>query len=184
MTNIYLCRAFVWLGHSQLSLPGWQGLPSGHWVRSLSTDRRNHRQLGLHRKFASLFWVCHPPLLGVFSDLPFASELWPGQSGKRKTGQQRQTSCRKILWKHQGTGKSIDSERHMTAPEIRLVLTVGFDPRGYFLGGLNLFRLSDEKLFGFFICIITCYSIAKISMCPLLLLCSVEMVLFLYLLYE
>ena len=38
----------------------------------------------------------------------------------------------------------------MTAPEIRLVLTVGFDPRGYFLGGFNLFRLANEKLFGFF----------------------------------
>ena len=37
------------------------------------------------------------------------------------------------------TGKSIDFERHMTAPEIQLVLTIGFDPGGYFLCGLNLF---------------------------------------------
>ena len=36
----------------------------------------------------------------------------------------------------------------MTAPEIRLVLTVGFDPRGYFLVGLKLFKLANEKLFG------------------------------------
>ena len=38
------------------------------------------------------------------------------------------------------TGKSIDFERHMTAPEIWLVLIVGVDPRGYFLGGFNLFE--------------------------------------------
>ena len=37
----------------------------------------------------------------------------------------------------------------MTAPEIWLVLTVGFDPRGYFLGGFNLFELANKKLFGF-----------------------------------
>ena len=48
------------------------------------------------------------------------------------------------------TGKSIDFERYMTAPEIWLVLTVGFDPRGYFLGGFNLFKLANKKLFGFF----------------------------------
>ena len=41
-------------------------------------------------------------------------------------------------------------ECHMTAPEKWLVLTVGFDPRGYFLGGFNLFKLANEKLFGFF----------------------------------
>ena len=35
------------------------------------------------------------------------------------------------------TGKSIDFERHATALEILLVLTVGFEPRGYFLGGFN-----------------------------------------------
>ena len=40
------------------------------------------------------------------------------------------------------TGKSMESERHMTAPEIRLVLKVGFDPSGYFLGGFNLFKLA------------------------------------------
>jgi len=34
------------------------------------------------------------------------------------------------------------SERLMTTPEIRLVLTVGHDPRGYFLGGENLFKLA------------------------------------------
>ena len=38
----------------------------------------------------------------------------------------------------------------MTAPEIRLVLTVSFDPRGYILGGLNLFKFANDKLFGFF----------------------------------
>ena len=38
----------------------------------------------------------------------------------------------------------------MTAPEIRLVLTIGFDPRGYFPGGFNLFKLANEKLFVFF----------------------------------
>ena len=38
----------------------------------------------------------------------------------------------------------------MTAPEILLVLKVGFDPRGYFLGGFNLFKLANKKLFGFF----------------------------------
>ena len=48
------------------------------------------------------------------------------------------------------TGESIDFERHMTAPEIRLVLTVSFDPRGYILGGLNLFKFANDKLFGFF----------------------------------
>ena len=42
----------------------------------------------------------------------------------------------------------------MTASEIRLVLTVGFDPRSYFPGGLNLFKLASKKLFGFFVCII------------------------------
>ena len=52
------------------------------------------------------------------------------------------------------TGKSIDFERHVTAPEIWLVLTVGVDPRGYFLGGFNLFRLANKKLFGFFVRII------------------------------
>ena len=46
------------------------------------------------------------------------------------------------------TGKSIDFERYMTAPEIWLVLTVGFDPKGYFLGGFNLFELANKKLFG------------------------------------
>ena len=41
-----------------------------------------------------------------------------------------------------GTAKLIDFECHMTAPEIRLVLTVGFDPRGYFQCGANLFKLA------------------------------------------
>ena len=52
------------------------------------------------------------------------------------------------------TGISIDFERYITAPEIWWVLTVGVDPRGYFLGGFNLFRLANKKLFGFFVCII------------------------------
>ena len=38
----------------------------------------------------------------------------------------------------------------MTAPEIWLVLTVGVDLRGYFLGGFNLFELAHKNLFGFF----------------------------------
>ena len=46
------------------------------------------------------------------------------------------------------TAKFIDFECHMTAPEIRLVLTVVFDPRGYVLGGFNLFKLAN--VFGFF----------------------------------
>ena len=48
------------------------------------------------------------------------------------------------------TGKSIDFERHMMAPEIWLVLNIGFDPGGYFLCGLNLFKLANQKLSGFF----------------------------------
>ena len=48
------------------------------------------------------------------------------------------------------TGKSIDFERYMKALEIWLVLTVGVDPKGYFLGGFNLFKLANKKLFGFF----------------------------------
>ena len=48
------------------------------------------------------------------------------------------------------TGKSIDFERYITAPEIGWVLTVGVDPRGYFLGGFNLFKLANKKLFAFF----------------------------------
>ena len=48
------------------------------------------------------------------------------------------------------TGKSIDFERYITAPEIWWVLTVGVDPRGYFLGGFNLFKLAKKKLLGFF----------------------------------
>ena len=40
------------------------------------------------------------------------------------------------------TGKSIHFERRMTAPEIWLGLTVGFDPRGYFPCGANLFKLA------------------------------------------
>ena len=40
------------------------------------------------------------------------------------------------------TDKSIHFERHMTAPEIWLVLRVGFDLRVYFPGGENLFKLA------------------------------------------
>ena len=29
------------------------------------------------------------------------------------------------------------------------MVTVGVDPRGYFLGGFNLFKLANQKLFGF-----------------------------------
>ena len=38
----------------------------------------------------------------------------------------------------------------MKAPEIRLVLTVGVDPKVYFLGGFNPFKLANKKLLGFF----------------------------------
>ena len=31
-----------------------------------------------------------------------------------------------------------------------MVLIVGFDPRGYLLGGSNLFKLANEKLVGIF----------------------------------
>ena len=51
---------------------------------------------------------------------------------------------------HLLTGKSIDFERNVMAPEIWLVLIVGVDPRGYFLCGFNLFKLANKKLFGFF----------------------------------
>ena len=44
------------------------------------------------------------------------------------------------------TDKSIDFERHVKAPEIWLVLTIGVDPRGYFLGGFNLFELAERCL--------------------------------------
>ena len=44
--------------------------------------------------------------------------------------------------KRRVTGKSIHFERHMTAPEIWLLLTVGFDPKGYFPCGANLFKLA------------------------------------------
>ena len=36
------------------------------------------------------------------------------------------------------------------APEIWLVLTLGVDPGVYFLRGFNLFKLANQKLFGFF----------------------------------
>ena len=41
------------------------------------------------------------------------------------------------------TAKSIDIERHRNAPEIWLVLRVGFDPTGCFLCGDNLFKLAN-----------------------------------------
>ena len=41
-------------------------------------------------------------------------------------------------------------ECHVNAPEIWLLLIVAFDPRAYFLAGSNLFKLANEKLFGFF----------------------------------
>ena len=34
----------------------------------------------------------------------------------------------------------------MMVPEIRLVPKVGYDPRDYFLGGLNLFELAERCL--------------------------------------
>ena len=45
------------------------------------------------------------------------------------------------------TAKSIDFERHRTAPEIWLVLRVGFDPTGCFLCGDNLFRLANLTIY-------------------------------------
>ena len=84
------------------------------------------------------------------------------------------SSCRNTLF----TGKSIDFERHATAPEILMVLTVGFDPICYFVGGFNFFKLANEKFtgFSFFMIYITCYSMAIISMCLQLLLCSIDIV--------
>ena len=58
--------------------------------------------------------------------------------------------ARRTVLNIQSTGKSIQFECHMTAPEIWSILTVGSDPRGYFLGGFNLFKLANKKLFGFF----------------------------------
>ena len=47
--------------------------------------------------------------------------------------------------------KSIDFERQSHhCPEIWLVMAVSFDQRGYFLGGFNLFKLANKKLFDFF----------------------------------
>ena len=74
------------------------------------------------------------------------------------------------------TAKLIDFECHMTAPEIRLVLTVGFDPRGYFPGGFNLFKLANEKLFGFFHLYYIDHLLVygKNLYVPQLLLCSID----------
>ena len=66
----------------------------------------------------------------------------------------------------------------MTAPEIRLVLTVGFDPRGYFLGGFNL--LVMKSYLGFYFGIL--YYMDHLQVygmnlyVPQLLLCSKEIV--------
>jgi len=74
------------------------------------------------------------------------------------------------------TAKLIDFECHMTAPEIRLVLTVGFDPRGYFPGGFNLFKLANVKLFGFFHLYYIDHLLVygKNLYVPQLLLCSID----------
>ena len=74
------------------------------------------------------------------------------------------------------TGKSIHFERHTTPPEIWLVLTVGFDPRGYFPGGFNLFKLANVKLFGFFHLYYIDHLLVygKNLYVPQLLLCSID----------
>ena len=74
------------------------------------------------------------------------------------------------------TAKLIDFECHMTAPEIWLVLTVGLDPRGYSLGGFNLFKLANEKLFGFFHLYYIDHLLVygKNLYVPQLLLCSID----------
>ena len=74
------------------------------------------------------------------------------------------------------TAKLIDFECHMTAPEIRLVLTVGFDPKGYFPGGFNLFKLANVKLFGFFHLYYIDHLLVygKNLYVPQLLLCSID----------
>ena len=59
-----------------------------------------------------------------------------------------------------------------------MVLTVGFGPRGYFLGGFNLFELANEKLFRFF----HLYYIDQLLVygknlyVPQLLFCSIDIV--------
>ena len=74
------------------------------------------------------------------------------------------------------TAKLIDFECHMMAPEIRLVLTVGFDPKGYFPGGFNLFKLANEKLFGFFYLYYIDHLLVygKNLYVPQLLLCNID----------
>ena len=61
-------------------------------------------------------------------------------------------TCPQIFkFDHDFTGKSIDFEGHVAAPDIWSVLRVGVDPWGYFLGGFDLFKLvANKKLFGFF----------------------------------
>ena len=64
----------------------------------------------------------------------------------------------------------------MTAPEIWLVLRVGVEPRDYFLGGFNLFKLANEKLFGFFHLYYIDHLLVygKNLYVPQLLLCSID----------
>ena len=64
----------------------------------------------------------------------------------------------------------------MTAPEIWMVLIVGVDPRGYFLGGFNLFKLANKKLFGFFHLYFIDHLLVygKNLYVPQLLLCSID----------
>ena len=76
------------------------------------------------------------------------------------------------------TAKLIDFECYMTAPEIRLVLTVDFDPKGYFPGGFNLFKLANVKLFGFFHLYYIDHLLVygKNLYVPQLLFCSIDIV--------
>ena len=64
----------------------------------------------------------------------------------------------------------------MTAPEIWMVLIVGVDPRGYFLGGFNLFKLANVKIFGFFHLYYIDHLLVygKNLYVPQLLLCSID----------
>ena len=99
----------------------------------------------------------------VADDLVNSMHFWPlsilGSSAGIGMGKQGGSLSQVALLKRSGlvttehlfsfasldTGESIDFERYITAPEIWWVLTVGVDPRDYFLGGFNLFELLANK---------------------------------------
>ena len=126
------------------TFPGWEGrdaLPTSAsapgvgqrpaWMRSEAPGPGSARQVGQRRPGQR-----------------------PGPEGGRPAGAYRQRPPGRgssLLWTQQKkrlafvtslTDKSIHFERHMTAPEIWLVLRVGFDLRVYFPGGENLFKLA------------------------------------------